>query len=105
MPISNKGSFALEIICVAITMFILLHLLIAALRHHPSTGIIGRLTPLALVSLTLWCALFAWAALHRKDNGVITIYLKGLRARKQLPILIGIGIAILAINLSAVVRS
>lgn len=93
----------LAVICATLIIFLMLPVMIAALRHHPATATIARLTPLALLSMALWLALFAWAALDRKNDGVISAYVEKLRARKRFSMfifmLIGMGIAVLAVSL------
>jgi len=79
---------------VALAVFLAIPALIALLRRHPDRRLIGRLTPLTLLSFLLWVALLVWAASDKRDDAVIGRYIARLRGSWHFGAAIGVLVAL-----------
>lgn len=61
---------------------------IALVKRHPERRLIYQLTPLTLLSFTLWLVLLAWAFTGNRDDATISRWVAKLRANQRLPLAI-----------------
>jgi len=61
---------------------------IALVKRHPERRLIYQLTPLTLLSFTLWAVLLAWAFTGNRDDAIISRWVMKLRANNRLPLAI-----------------
>jgi uncharacterized membrane protein YpjA len=80
---------ALIAVFALVTLILFVPALIAVARRHPDRKLIGRLSPLTLVSFVLWAALLVWAVSDQRDDAVISRYVARLRGSRHFSMAIG----------------